>query len=325
MKKTLIHTYLLCGISFLLFATNPLHSDAANTNKYMPHIDAFTFAVQTHTDLPEANEYTSMIIADVNNFVNVRTEPNTESGIVGRLYDGAVAKIIKYSPVDDAWIEIESGEVIGYVKAEFFLAGEAAADAIEEKIQSGDDLIYARSMNEILAEIAAQEEARRKQAQEEAERLAAQAASKASTTTEPNTASGDATTTAAVNYTTSTELRQSIVDFALQYVGNPYVHGGNSLTKGTDCSGFTSLIYAEFGYSLSRTPSGQLSSNGTKIEYSEIQPGDIICYTSNGKTCTHVAIYIGDGQIVHAANSKKGIIIGEADYSTIMGVKNIVD
>ena len=238
----------------------------------MPHIDAFTFAVQAHTNLPEANEYTGMIIADVNDFVNVRTEPNTESGIVGRLYDGAVAKIIKYSSVDDAWIEIESGEVTGYVKAEFFLVGEDASDMIEEKIQNGEELVYARSMNDI-----------------------------------------------------QTDLRQNIVDFALQYVGNPYVHGGNSLTKGTDCSGFTSLIYAEFGYSLSRTPSGQLSSNGTKIEYSEIQPGDIICYTSNGKTCTHVAIYIGDGQIVHAANSKKGIIIGEADYSTIMGVKNIID
>ena len=93
---------------------------------------------------------------------------------------------------------------------------------------------------------------------------------------------------------------------------------------GTDCSGFTSLIYAEFGYSVSRTPEGQLANDGRSVDYSEIQPGDIICYGSGGK-CTHVALYIGDGQIIHSANSRKGVVIYQADYDTIMGVKNIID
>ena len=110
----------------------------------------------------------------------------------------------------------------------------------------------------------------------------------------------------------------------MQFLGNVYIHGGKTLAGGTDCSGFTSLIYAEYGYSLSRTPGGQLSSNGRSIAYSEAQPGDIICYGKNGK-CTHVALYIGDGQIIHSANPRKGVVIYKADYDTIIDVKNIID
>ena len=124
---------------------------------------------------------------------------------------------------------------------------------------------------------------------------------------------------------TDSELRSSLVNLAMQYLGNVYVHGGQSLETGTDCSGFTCYLYAAFGYSISRTPSGQLSSAGRSIEYSQIQPGDIICYSSNGKSCTHVGLYIGDGQIIHAANSRKGVVISAADYSTIIGVKNVID
>lgn len=317
-------------------------------SEYMPKVDVFTIESVSSESLPQANEYTNMIIAQVTDYVNVRQEPDTESGIVGRLYSNAVAKIIKYSPVDDSWLEIQSGEVTGYVKAEFFLIGQEAQTAIETLIQDGEELTYARSMNDILAEIAAREEERRQKAREEAAaKAAAEAAAKAananavqatdSAQTDGNTqiedstqigSAGDSAASAegSTSQTSDTAaLRQKIVDFALQYLGGPYVHGGNSLTKGTDCSGFTKLIFAEFGYSLNRTPSGQLSSDGRSINYSEIQPGDIICYTSNGKTCTHVALYIGDGLIVHAANSKKGIITNEATYSTILGVKNIID
>ena len=128
------------------------------------------------------------------------------------------------------------------------------------------------------------------------------------------------------SYTTNAELRKAIIDYALQYVGHKYVHGGQSLATGTDCSGFTCYIYKEFGYNISRTPGGQYSGAGRSIDYSEIQPGDIICYSSNGgKSCTHVAFYMGNGQIVHAANSRKGVIIGAADYSPIIGIRNVID
>lgn len=300
MKRFLRNTLLLS--SFLLLAS-PFPAQAANASLYMPRVDAFSLAEESPAFLPQADEYTNMIIANVDNFVNVRTEPNTEAGISGRLYAQSVAKIIKYSPIDDSWIQIQSGDVTGYVKSDFFLTGTEAGDILKSKAANGESLTYAVSMDEIIAQIKAQEALKK----------------------EKKKAAESSPAVAAVISEDSAQLRQNIIDYAVQFVGNPYVHGGNSLTNGTDCSGFTSLIFAEFGYSLSRTPSGQLSSNGTKIEYSAIQPGDIICYSSNGKTCTHVAIYIGDGQVVHAANAKKGIVIGKADYNPIIGVKNIID
>ena len=85
-------------------------------------------------------------------------------------------------------------------------------------------------------------------------------------------------------------------------------------------------MYADFGYSISRTPGGQYSSSGRSIDYGSIQPGDIICYSSNGgASCTHVGLYIGNGQIVHAANSRKGVITQNADYDLIIGIKNVID
>lgn len=119
------------------------------------------------------------------------------------------------------------------------------------------------------------------------------------------------------------ELRAQIVEYAMQFLGNPYVHGGSSLTTGTDCSGFTCLIYKDFGYSIDRTPAGQLSGAGRSISMDEIQPGDIVCYGSS--KCTHVALYIGNGQIIHEANSKKGVVIYEVGYDNILGIKNVID
>jgi len=128
------------------------------------------------------------------------------------------------------------------------------------------------------------------------------------------------------NYATVSELRSAVVDYAMQYLGSRYVHGGQSLATGTDCSGFTCYVYAAFGYSLSRTPQGQYTSAGKEIGMEQIQPGDIICYSSNGSTCTHVGLYIGNGQIVHAANSRKGVITSNYDYDgVILGVRSIVD
>lgn len=109
--------------------------------------------------------------------------------------------------------------------------------------------------------------------------------------------------------------RQAVVDFALQFEGNPYVYGGTSLTNGADCSGFTQSVYAQFGYSLPRT-SYEQQNWGTEVSYADAQPGDLICYGG------HVAIYMGNGQIVHASNSQDGIkISNDATYRTILSVR----
>ena len=107
---------------------------------------------------------------------------------------------------------------------------------------------------------------------------------------------------------------QQIADYAVQFVGNPYVWGGTSLTNGADCSGFAMSVFANFGIGLSRTAESQ-SYGGTSVDFGSLQPGDLIFYNSTG-SIDHVAIYIGGGQIVHAANSRKGIIISDAYYQS---------
>ena len=316
------------------------------------------------------DEYASLAIANVTNYVNVRTEPNTDSAVVGKIYDGAVAQILSVAGENQDWFQIVSGNVEGYIKAEFFIYGDAAAEVVDnyvtryatvtadrlnvrqdaatdakrigyidngEKVKllenDGDwlkvqyteaktgyvsadyvtiseEFIYAKTIEEEQAQIAAQEalQARESSTEQETPEVI-------TNITLPST-----------TYTSNAELRQGIIDYAKQYLGNRYVHGGSSLSGGTDCSGFTCFVYAEFGYSISRTPGGQYSSAGQSISSEELQPGDIVCYSSNGgKSCTHVGLYIGDGQIIHSANSRKGVIISAVDYSPIIGMKNVID
>ena len=109
-------------------------------------------------------------------------------------------------------------------------------------------------------------------------------------------------------------VRTAIVAYAKQFLGNPYVYGGTSLTNGADCSGFTMRIFEHFGVTTGRTSRDQ-AANGKEISLDQIQPGDLLFYAS-GKTINHVALYIGDGKIIHASTSKTGIIISTAYYRT---------
>lgn len=352
--------------------TPDAQSDGEETPDAQPSGEEFPSAQPGGEDITDAepeNEYANLAIAQVDHYVNVRQEPNTDSEILGKIYNGAVAQILETAGEEQDWFHVVSGSVTGYIKAEFFLYGDAAAEAVDnyltryatviadrlnvrkepgtdssrigfithgEKVrileQLGDwmlvqytedktgyvaseyvtvseEFIYAKSIEEERAELEAQREMARRMAQQEI-------------AVPENTAVTPLTPPATV-YTTNEELRSSIVAYAMQYLGYPYVHGGRSLATGTDCSGFTCYIYADFGYSISRTPSGQYSSAGRSIDYSEIQPGDIICY---GKSkCTHVGMYIGDGQIIHAANSRKGVVIYDAGYDNILGVRNVID
>lgn len=344
----------------------------------MPHLNALdlvalgedTISGENVGEYEDDNEYADLALAHVHNYVNVRSDANTEASIVGKIYDGAVAHIEEtVGEGEDTWFKITSGNVQGYIKAEFFYSGPEVLDQIENyvtrytvvladrlnvrenpgtdqkrigyvdcgeklkmieygeewtKVQYAENktgyvasqyitveeqFIYAKTLEEEAAEIAA------KKAQE-ARAKESETGKKENTTITVSAPSN--------NYSTNAELRSAIVEYAMQFLGNKYVHGGNSLVTGTDCSGFTSLIYKEFGYSISRTPGGQLSDAGRSIDLSEAQPGDIICYGAD--KCTHVAMYIGDGKIIHSANSKKGVVIYDnIHYNTILGVKNVID
>ncbi len=123
--------------------------------------------------------------------------------------------------------------------------------------------------------------------------------------------------TETIENASGSEAGKNVAKYACQYIGNPYVYGGTSLTNGADCSGFTYRVYKDFGYNLPRTSTEQRSA-GTGVDYEDAQPGDLICYSG------HVAIYIGGGKIVHASTERTGIKVSNAQYRTILAVRRIV-
>ncbi len=152
-----------------------------------------------------------------------------------------------------------------------------------------------------------QEEKELKKLKDQQKRAAAAAVASAKTTDQTST----------INGATGSELGKKIAQYGCQFVGNPYVMGGTSLTNGADCSGFTYRIYRDFGYSIPRTSYEQRSC-GTGVSYENAQPGDLICYDG------HVAMYIGGGKIVHASTAKTGIKISNATYRTILAVRRVI-
>lgn len=134
--------------------------------------------------------------------------------------------------------------------------------------------------------------------------------------TETSKSSGPGQTSAAAPSGGGSGKGQSVVNYAMQFIGNPYVYGGTSLTNGADCSGFVQSVYKNFGVSLPRSSSQQRSA-GTAVDYASAQPGDIVCYAG------HVGIYIGNGQIVHASSPTTGIKVGNATYRNILSVRRI--
>lgn len=228
----------------------------------------------------EKGEYLNMAFANVQSFLYIRSEPTKESEWVGKLYPDYAAEIL--GPVGE-WTPIKSGDVTGYVYSDYIIIGKNAEEKAQEIIGETEaapeeSFTYAESREEEEARLA--EEAR-----EEAEQKAG--------------------------------TGQAVVDYACQFIGNPYVWGGTSLTDGADCSGFVQSVYKHFGITLPRT-SGEMRSSGRGVSYSEAIPGDIVCYDG------HVGIYMGDGQIVNAINSRKGIGILSATYTDIITVRRLI-
>ncbi len=259
-------------------------------------------------------EYLDMAFADVETFLYIRSEPTTESEWVGKLYPDDAAKIM--GPVDE-WTKVQSGSVTGYVYSKYITVGKKAEEKAQKIVKKKQEKRLEKKkiekenpeIEEVLekpeqifeyAESKEEEEARLEKEAEEARRREEEARKKAEEEAKEKAGSG-----------------QAIVDYACQFIGNPYVWGGTSLTNGADCSGFVQSVYKHFGVSLPRT-SGQMRGAGTGVSYSEAIPGDVICYDG------HVGIYMGDGQIVNAINRSKGIGVLSATYANIITVRRIL-
>lgn len=236
----------------------------------------------------EKGEYLDMAFANVQTFLYIRSEPTTESEWLGKLYPDNAAKII--GPVGE-WTKIQSGTVTGYVYSDYIIIGKNADQKAREMVsqtesqQEEEAFVYAESKEEEAARLQAE-------AEEVARKAAEEAAAKAQT-------------------------GQAIVDYACQFIGNPYVWGGTSLTEGADCSGFVQSVFAHFGISLPRT-TWDMENVGTPVSYDQAVAGDLILYDG------HVGIYMGNGEIVNAINSQRGIGILPATYTNILTVRRLI-
>ena len=314
----------------------------------------------------EEEGFKSLVIARVNDYVNVRSMPSEEGEILGKLYDKSVGTFIEEV---DGWYKISSGSVDGYVKAEFCVTGDDAVELakavgtriatvttttlyvreqpgldasivgmvpiedqlivteeldgwVKVNIEEGDGYVstdYVTLSTEFVkAESKAEEEARL--AKEQAARAAAQEAAKkkaAERAASSESSSSESSSGKTYAPPSGNASGQAVVDYALQFVGNPYVYGGSSLTNGTDCSGFVMSVYNNFGVSLPHSSSADRNVGAAVNGIENAQPGDIICYSG------HVGIYVGNGQIVHASTSRTGIIVSSATYRSILSIRRI--
>lgn len=310
----------------------------------------------------EEESFKALVIADVNDYVNVRSIPSEEGEILGKLYDDSVGEFIseqdgwyeitsgsvtgfvkaEYCVTGEAAVALAKkvgtriatvttttlyvreepstdSSVIGMVPIEDeLLVTEELDEWVKVNIEEGDGYVsldYVTLSTEFVkAESKAEEEARL--AEEEAERKAAQAAAQAAAK-KASKETKEVIAPVISSGSSGSALGQSVADFACQFVGNPYVWGGTSLTNGADCSGFVMSVYANFGVSLPHSSSADRNVGYAVNGLENAQPGDIICYSG------HVAIYIGNGQIVHASTAKTGIIISNATYRSILSIRRI--
>lgn len=355
------------GVNLALNRGNSLTEVSSDSIMPIEAIIEWAAAEEVGLVIPEAEPteedlFRNLVIAQVTNYVNVRSVPSEEGEIVGKLYNNSVGTFISE---ENGWYQITSGNVTGYVKGEFCVTGEGAVELARQvgtriarvntttlKVRSEpsleasvlglipleDELVvleetegwvkvdveegigwvfteYVDLHSEFVqAESKEEEEARLAKEEEERRRAREAAAARAA-----ENAANSGSSAPAQTYVVSgdSEMGSAVAEYALQFVGNPYVYGGTSLTNGADCSGFVMSVYANFGVSLPHSSSADRSQGAAVDGIGNAQPGDLVCYSG------HVGLYIGNGQIVHASNSRTGIIVSNADYRKILAVRRI--
>jgi len=246
-----------------------------------------------------AQEYEKDTVTVTAYVLNVREGCGTDSKILTQIKKGEV-----YETVGEAtggWYPVKVGDKSGWVSGDYVIA--------ETSYSYGET----------------KEEEEKRIAEEEAqEKMAASVVCGADG--RPGTRPVGAVSQGRVNTPSQAPGTpgQAVIDYACQFIGNPYVWGGTSLTNGADCSGFVQSVYKNFGYSLPRTCTPQ-SNAGTAVSLAALAPGDLVFYDHGTGSCEHVGIYIGNGQIVHASSSRTGIKISNVNYSTPFKACRIVN
>lgn len=271
--------------------------------------------------------YTNLGIANVQGYLNVREKADKKGEICGKMLDGDACEILETL---DGWYKISSGPVKGYVSSDFILTGEAAEDkAIMEAqmravvLTDGLRLREEPNTDSKVLETVGNQERYAVLKNDGSGWVKVQVDNVegyvSSEYVEIRYALGSAVEFHPID---ESPLRVRIVEYALQWLGNPYVWGGTSLTNGIDCSGFTMKVMAQFGIKLTHY-SGAQANEGRTINRSQLRPGDLLFYASSGRI-DHVAIYIGNGQIVHASSPTTGIIISGAFNRTYVKAVNVI-
>lgn len=253
--------------------------------------------------------------------LNFRSEPSTDSVLLKQLANGTVLDVI--STDYDGWVEVSVGGTTGYVSAEYVKVTVSFTSA-ESKEEEEARLAAERAAREEEERRAAEQQAAANAAADAAaQQAAADAAAQQAAADAAAQQQADSQTTAQEGVPLETPTVSSsskgveVANFALQFVGNPYVYGGTSLTNGADCSGFVLAVYANFGVSLPHSATADRSMGIAVPSLEEAQPGDLVCYSG------HVGIYIGNGQIVHASTVRTGIKISNANYKPIACIRRI--
>jgi len=286
---------------------------------------------QAYEDARNANwGYTNLGIANVDNNLNIRAVPAEDGKLVGKLPKDAACEVIES---DGTWAHIKSGKVEGYVSCEFLLTGVSAKQRAEELVttiatvttdslkvraeaNTDSEVITMVPNGEQLEVVAPEGDWVRVYLDDEEVFVSAEYV-------QVDAKLGTAITMTELLYGQGvSDVRVDLCQYAKEFLGNPYVWGGTSLTKGADCSGYVLSIFKKYGISLPHSSRAQ-ANYGTKITLAEAQPGDLIFY-GKGQTINHVAIYIGGGQVIHASSPKTGIRISNATYRTPLKVVRIL-
>ncbi|NLK99750.1 MAG: SH3 domain-containing protein [Clostridiales bacterium] len=280
-------------------------------------------------------EYQDLAIANVNNYVNIRSQANTDSKVLGKLYKNGAATVLE---TEGEWLKIKSGNVTGYIKSDYLLTGidvYKKADSAKSSLATVKaNVLNVRSKagtsSSVVTQVPKGHVFEVVEEQDDWLKIAV----------------GDKTGYVSADYVDIktdfkkaisieeeqeriklekerqesqerkqvSSRRQQIVNYALRFNGNPYVWGGTSLTRGADCSGFVQSVLKNFGIYVPRTSRAQ-SRGGRRVSMDKIQPGDLIFYRKNG-VVNHVAMYIGNGKVIGAASRKEGIKIKNYNYRT---------